>query len=196
MAGLFPRRERNDSRAGDERLSQRPIARRAAAGDLARSVARSRMAGGLGRPACPPENPLLQDSRCAKQCEGSRARQRISLISAIYREIIFSEGLFGLLCGRKSPGFCRSPPVTGRFAATMTLASSSVRVIKSYAFVSRNDSASADGAGPPVAQSRSSTVCTTGTIMRVAIWVAQPMLPVATTSGARRSMLAALRSPN
>ena len=54
--------------------------------------------------------------------------------------------------------------------------------------------ASARGRGPPVAQSRSSTVCTTGIRVALASWTMQPMLPVATRSAPTRSMLATVRS--
>src|SRR3546814_15568196 len=54
--------------------------------------------------------------------------------------------------------------------------------------------ASAGGFGPPVAQSSSSTVCSTGVPAPDAIWVMQPTLPVATATAAVRSMFAPLRS--
>ena len=54
--------------------------------------------------------------------------------------------------------------------------------------------ASAAGCGPPCAQSRSSTVCTTGIAVAPAICVMQPMFPVAITSAPVRSMFATLRS--
>ena len=54
--------------------------------------------------------------------------------------------------------------------------------------------ASASGTGPPCAQSSSSTVCTTGIAVAGAIWVMQPMLPVAITSAPVASMFATLRS--
>ena len=53
--------------------------------------------------------------------------------------------------------------------------------------------ASLAGRGPPVAQSTSSTVWTTGTAIAPAICTMQPMLPAATTSGRVVSMFAALR---
>ena len=56
--------------------------------------------------------------------------------------------------------------------------------------------ASPSGSGPPVAQSRSWTVCTTGTPVLWPICMAQPMLPVAITCGFSRSRLATLRSPS
>ena len=54
--------------------------------------------------------------------------------------------------------------------------------------------ANAAGFGPPVAQSSSSAVWTIGIAVPFPIWVAQPMLPVAMTSGRIRSMLATFRS--
>ena len=44
----------------------------------------------------------------------------------------------------------------------------------------------ASGTGPPVAQSSSSTVCTIGICVPVAIWVMQPILPVAINVGLGR----------
>ena len=54
--------------------------------------------------------------------------------------------------------------------------------------------ASGAGTGPPVAQSISSTVCTTGMAVPPAIWVMQPILPAAITSGLSVSILATLRA--
>src|SRR3546814_8106645 len=51
----------------------------------------------------------------------------------------------------------------------------------------------AAGLGPPVAQSSSSTMWTTGTLTRWPICIAQPILPVAMTSASSRARLAALR---
>jgi len=50
------------------------------------------------------------------------------------------------------------------------------------------------GRGPPVAQSRSSIVCTTGTDVPPAICTMHPILPAAITSGLIIAMLATLRS--
>src|SRR5262245_40563292 len=55
---------------------------------------------------------------------------------------------------------------------------------------------SASGAGPPVAQSISSTVWTTGITVPAAICVMQPILPAAITSGASFWIFATLRSRN
>src|SRR5262245_49119489 len=55
---------------------------------------------------------------------------------------------------------------------------------------------SAPGAGPPVAQSISSTVWTTGITVPAAICVMQPILPAAITSGASFWIFATLRSRN
>ena len=52
------------------------------------------------------------------------------------------------------------------------------------------------GRGPPVAQSRSSIVCTTGTDVPLAICTMQPILPAAIMSGLTLAMLATLRSRN
>ena len=52
------------------------------------------------------------------------------------------------------------------------------------------------GRGPPVAQSRSSTVCTTGTDVPPAICTMHPILPAAIMSGLSIAMLATLRSRN
>jgi hypothetical protein len=52
------------------------------------------------------------------------------------------------------------------------------------------------GRGPPVAQSRSSIVCTTGTEVPPAICTMHPILPAAITSGLTIAMLATLRSRN
>src|SRR5262249_55238711 len=52
------------------------------------------------------------------------------------------------------------------------------------------------GCGPPVAQSRSSIVCTTGTDVPPAICTMQPILPAAITSGSTLAILATLRSRN
>ena len=52
----------------------------------------------------------------------------------------------------------------------------------------------AAGFGPPVAQSRSSTVCTIGSVVPLAICVMQPILPAAIKSGLVLSILATLRS--
>src|SRR5262249_28071332 len=52
------------------------------------------------------------------------------------------------------------------------------------------------GRGPPVAQSRSSIVCTTGTDVPPAICTMQPILPAAITSGPTLAILATLRSRN
>jgi hypothetical protein len=52
------------------------------------------------------------------------------------------------------------------------------------------------GAGPPLAQSSNSTVCTTGMAVPPAICVMQPILPAAITSGFSRSILVTLRSRN
>jgi len=52
------------------------------------------------------------------------------------------------------------------------------------------------GSGPPVAQSISSTGCTTGIVVPAAICVMQPMLPAAITSGAVVSIFLILRSRN
>jgi hypothetical protein len=56
--------------------------------------------------------------------------------------------------------------------------------------------ASASGALPPVAQSISSTVWTTGMAVAAAICVMQPMLPAAITLGASFSIFPTLRSRN
>ena len=56
--------------------------------------------------------------------------------------------------------------------------------------------ASASGALPPVAQSISSTVWTTGIAVPAAICVIQPRFPAATTSGLSFSIFATLRSRN
>jgi hypothetical protein len=55
---------------------------------------------------------------------------------------------------------------------------------------------SACGAGPPVAQSISSTVWTTGIVVPAAIWVMQPILPAAIASGLSFWMFPTLRSRN
>src|SRR5262245_48729272 len=55
---------------------------------------------------------------------------------------------------------------------------------------------SAPGAGPPAAQSISSTVWTTGITVPAAICVMQPILPAAITSGASFPIFATLRSRN
>jgi hypothetical protein len=52
------------------------------------------------------------------------------------------------------------------------------------------------GRGPPVAQSRSSIVCTTGTDVPPAICIMHPMLPAAIMSGLTLAMLATFRSRN
>ena len=52
------------------------------------------------------------------------------------------------------------------------------------------------GRGPPVAQSRSSTVCTTGTDVPLAICTMHPILPAAIMSGFTDAMLATFRSRN
>jgi len=52
------------------------------------------------------------------------------------------------------------------------------------------------GGGPPVAQSRSSIVCTTGTDVPPAICTMHPMLPAAIMSGLTLAMLAIFRSRN
>ena len=52
------------------------------------------------------------------------------------------------------------------------------------------------GRGPPVAQSRSSIVCTTGTDVPPAICTMQPILPAAIISGSTFAILATLRSRN
>ena len=52
------------------------------------------------------------------------------------------------------------------------------------------------GLGPPVAQSRSSIVCTTGTDVPPAICTMHPMLPAAIMSGLTIAMLATFRSRN
>ena len=52
------------------------------------------------------------------------------------------------------------------------------------------------GRGPPVAQSSSSIVCTTGTDVPPAICTMHPILPAAITSGLTIAMLATLRSRN
>src|SRR5271170_1075171 len=56
--------------------------------------------------------------------------------------------------------------------------------------------ASPVGAGPPLAQSSNSTVCTTGVAVAEPICSMQPMFPAAMTSGLTRAMLAILRSRN
>jgi hypothetical protein len=52
------------------------------------------------------------------------------------------------------------------------------------------------GRGPPVAQSRSSIVCTTGTDVPLAICTMHPMLPAAIMSGLTFAILATFRSRN
>ena len=52
------------------------------------------------------------------------------------------------------------------------------------------------GLGPPVAQSNSWTVWTTGIAVPEASWVMQPMFPAAITSGAVVAIFASLRSRN
>ena len=52
------------------------------------------------------------------------------------------------------------------------------------------------GLGPPVAQSRSSIVCTTGTDVPPAICTMHPMLPAAIMSGLTVAMFATFRSRN
>src|SRR5262249_334138 len=52
------------------------------------------------------------------------------------------------------------------------------------------------GCGPPVAQSRSSIVCTTGTDGAAASCIMHPMLPGAIMSGLTLAMLASFRSRN
>ena len=52
------------------------------------------------------------------------------------------------------------------------------------------------GRGPPVAQSRSSIVCTTGTDVPLAICTMHPILPAAIISGLTIAILATLRSRN
>jgi len=52
------------------------------------------------------------------------------------------------------------------------------------------------GQGPPVAQSSSSIVCTTGTALPRCSWVMQPILPVAIKSGFTLAMFLSLRSRN
>jgi hypothetical protein len=52
------------------------------------------------------------------------------------------------------------------------------------------------GRGPPVAQSRSSIVCTTGTDVPPAICIMHPILPAAIMSGLTVAMLASFRSRN
>jgi hypothetical protein len=52
------------------------------------------------------------------------------------------------------------------------------------------------GRGPPVAQSRSSIVCTTGTDVPPAICTMHPILPAAIMSGSTIAMLATFRSRN
>src|SRR6266436_10082199 len=52
------------------------------------------------------------------------------------------------------------------------------------------------GRGPPVAQSRSSTVCTTGTDVPPAICTMHPILPAAIMSGLTFAILATFRSRN
>src|SRR6202043_4159093 len=52
------------------------------------------------------------------------------------------------------------------------------------------------GRGPPVAQSRSSIVCTTGTDVPPAICTMHPILPAAIRSGLTLAILATFRSPN
>src|SRR5206468_9012292 len=52
------------------------------------------------------------------------------------------------------------------------------------------------GLGPPVAQSRSSIVCTTGTDVPPAICTMHPRLPAAIISGSTLAILATLRSRN
>src|SRR5690606_6053889 len=81
----------------------------------------------------------------------------------------------------------------GAAAATGAAAMSSVRHSSGGGSATP---ASAAGSGPPVAQSRSSTVCTTGSALKRAIWVMQPRLPAATPAAPVLSICAALRRPN
>src|ERR1700722_12574025 len=79
------------------------------------------------------------------------------------------------------------PPV----AADPCLSSDSIVRLKSGPIDQFNP-----GRGPPVAQSRSSIVCTTGTDVPPAICTMHPMLPAAIMSGLTVAMLATFRSRN
>jgi hypothetical protein len=71
-----------------------------------------------------------------------------------------------------------------------------IAALASGVITEKSRSAKPVGAGPPVAQSTSSTGCRTGIGVPAAIWVMHPTLPAATTSGFRRSILASLRARN
>ena len=74
-----------------------------------------------------------------------------------------------------------------------------INVYRAFQVVRPNRGAKAQfdpGRGPPVAQSRSSTVCTTGTDVPPAICTMHPILPAAIMSGLTFAILATFRSRN
>src|SRR6266436_2977359 len=74
-----------------------------------------------------------------------------------------------------------------------------INVYRAFQVVRLNRGANAQfnpGRGPPVAQSRSSTVCTTGTDVPPAICTMHPILPAAIMSGLTFAILATFRSRN
>jgi hypothetical protein len=97
----------------------------------------------------------------------------------------------------RATSFFRRAGAARRFARFMTvffaLRFFAIAVLRSFRRQPPMRSFNGSGGGPPVAQSISSTVCTTGIAVPEAIWAMQPMLPAAITSGAVFSMLPILR---
>ena len=95
--------------------------------------------------------------------------------------------------------FLLLPPFFFLPLAIVVLLLPPISVYRAFQVVRLNRGANAQfnpGRGPPVAQSRSSTVCTTGTDVPPAICTMHPILPAAIMSGLTFAILATFRSRN
>src|SRR5262249_44461926 len=137
---------------------------------------------------------------CSLLCRlGGLLRRRPLRFLGLLRRLLGSL-LRGFLCHQEFLLFCfltlallrfrhRDPPVAAHPSIRRFVSSAA---LKRAALIDQFDG----GRGPPVAQSRSSIVCTTGTDVPPAICTMHPILPAAIMSGLTLAMLAILRSRN